>query len=295
MTDSLTIWLNGVFVSPDEARVSVFDAGLQHGVGLFETMAARDGRVFRLGAHIRRLAGSARLLGLSERIRSEPLEQAVALTAERSGLDHSRLRLTVTGGDLASAHVAGQRAGDPTILIVAQPPTEYPSRLFEEGVVALIADGRLNPLDPMAGHKTLNYWHRIQALQQAAGRAAGEALWFTVSNHVASGSVSNVLLVRDGRLMSPFVRGEEPEGAIPSPVLPGITRSVVLEAAQEQGIEHESRMLDIEDLLGADEVLLTNSSWGVLPIVGVERETIGGGDVGPITHRLREAWLQASA
>ena len=288
----MLVWLNGQFVPPDQAMLSVFDAGLQHGVGLFETMAARGGSVFRAQAHVGRLADSARELLLTDRLHVEPLVEAVAQVAARGDLDNARIRLTLTGGNLNLLQSQGTDKVDPTILIVAQPATVYPDVYFERGVTVLITDGRQNPFDPMAGHKTLNYWPRIRALQQAASKRAGEALWLSVSNHLASGSVSNVFLVRDETLHTPFARGEEEPGALPSPVLPGITRAAIIATADQMGIETKKHMLDIEDLLGADEVFLTNSSWGVLSVVGVEQKKIGEGTPGEITKRLRAAWLE---
>jgi branched-subunit amino acid aminotransferase/4-amino-4-deoxychorismate lyase len=287
----MKVWLNGQFFERDDAQVSVFDAGFQHGVGLFETLGAKRGRAFRAEAHMQRLAGSARDLQLTERLRTGPLVEAIHLAIRENDLDDARVRLTLTGGNLSTLQQTGESAVDPTILIVAQPPTPYPDEFFEKGVVVAIADARLNPFEPMAGHKTLNYWPRIFMLQQAGVRGAAESIWFTVSNHLACGSVSNVFLVEDDVLYTPIARGEEESGAIPSAVLPGITRAAILELAEEMGVAATRQMLEINDLLKADEVFLTNSSWGVLPVIGVERETIGGGAVGEMTQRLRAAWL----
>ena len=287
----MQVWLNGQFVPRDSATISVFDAGLQHGVGLFETMLARNGAIFRGESHMHRLADSARELLLSERLRIDPLIDAAELTVKRNNLTDARVRLTVTGGNLNLLQSEAKSQVDPTILIVAQPPTVYPPAFFEKGVMVVIADGRDNPLHPMAGHKTLNYWPRIQALQLAAAKRAGEAIWLSVTNHLSAGSVSNIFLVKDGRLLTPIARGEEEQGGLPSPVLPGITRRTIIELAEESDITSEKRMLDINDLLGADEVFLTNSSWGVLPVVAVEREQIGEAQVGEITMQLRRAWL----
>jgi branched-subunit amino acid aminotransferase/4-amino-4-deoxychorismate lyase len=163
----------------------------------------------------------------------------------------------------------------------------------------VIADTRLNPLDPMSGHKTLNYWGRLRELQSAAAKRAGEALVFQVTNHVAGGCVSNIFLVRGGELLTPIARGEEGGGgegsgaALPSPVLPGITRKWVMEWAGDRGMAVTRRMLSIDDVLGADEAFLTNSSWGVLPVVRVEKEMLGGGEVGEVARAAREAWLTA--
>jgi branched-subunit amino acid aminotransferase/4-amino-4-deoxychorismate lyase len=136
--------------------------------------------------------------------------------------------------------------------------------------------------------------------------------------------VSNAFLVKDDVLITPIARGEEEEvarldeddddleggnlggtgggatnlgevgrsrgAAMPSPVLPGVTRRWVMDWARGQRLDVERRMVKIDDVLGADEVLLTNSSWGVLPVVKVEKEAIGDGVVGPVGKALAGAW-----
>jgi branched-chain amino acid aminotransferase len=247
--------------------------------------------VFRGEQHMNRLAASAKELLLSDRLRIEPLVEAINHTIKQNNLSNARVRLTVTGGDLNMLQSQGKSVMDPTVSIVAQPPTQYPDAFFARGVMMMIADGRDNPLHPMAGHKTLNYWPRIRALQIAATRKAGEALWLTVTNHVSAGSVSNLFIVKDDVLRTPIAHGEEDPGALPSPVLPGITRAAIIELAEGAEIELQRSMLEINDVLSADEVFLTNSSWGVLPVVAIEREEIAQAKVGPITQKLRQAWL----
>jgi branched-subunit amino acid aminotransferase/4-amino-4-deoxychorismate lyase len=320
-----TVFLNGRFMSRDEAVVSAFDAGFQHGVGLFETMlAVRAGRgagfrTLHLEEHVARLAASARQLGLSESLRVGALEEAVRRTVEKAGEEmpdqqRLRVRLTITGGDLNMLGRPGGAASAPndgvapTLMIVAQPATEYPAEMFERGAGVVVADLRVNPLDPFQGHKTLNYWPRLRELQNAAAKRAGEALVFQVTNHLAGGCVSNAFIVKDGLVYTPIARGEEeavaggglddegPAGSgstgavMPSPVLPGIVRRWVMDWCDTEGLEVERRMLTIDDVLGADEVFLTNSSWGVLPVVRVEREQIGEGVVGELSRKLVEAW-----
>lgn len=318
-----SVFLNSGFVDRDDAFVSAFDAGLQHGVGLFETMlAVRDeagARVIHLHEHVQRLANSAKGLQLSENVRTAPLADAVQRAADRAmeeleKVTRLRVRLTVTGGDLnlLARDGTGMGAGgaqSPTLLIACQPATEYPDAMFENGVMVSIADRRVNPLDPFEGHKTLSYWPRLRELQIAAGKRAGEALVFQVTNHLAGGCVSNAFIIRDGVMYTPIARGEEAEvaggedpeeastkGAVmPSPVLPGVVRRWVMDWALSEGIRVERRMLTIEDVLGAHEVLLTNSSWGVLPVVALEQSVIGEGRPGSLTSRLRAAWVELAA
>lgn len=289
-----SVFLNGSFVDRDEARLSAFDAGLQHGVGLFETMLGvrRDGRaeVVALDAHIDRLCESARLLRLSEDLRAQGLAEAALETFERSGIERARIRLTVTGGDLNLLESRGKTNFRPTVLAVAQPATAYPDEMFERGILATIADARANPFSPVAGHKTLDYWWRLRELQVAAARGAGEAIVLQVSNHAAGGCVSNVLAVHGEALLTPIARGEEKHGGIPSPVLPGVTRSAVLGWAEEAGLDVRRQMMTVDDLLDADELMLTNSSWGVLPVTRLEGATIAAGEPGPVTRGFVERW-----
>lgn len=284
----MKVWINGDFYDRDQAKASVFDAGFQHGVGLFETMQARGKHVFRLDDHLRRLHDSARELGLTERLQEQPLAEAVQRTVEENAFPKTRIRLTLTGGDLNLLTKDGISQVDPTILIVAQPSTPYPEDYFHNGVTVVVSDGRLNPLDPNSGHKTLDYWKNIRALQQAGTRGASESLWFSVTNHLACGSVSNIFLVRDGVLLTPLAHGEEPEGGLPSPVLPGIVRRTVIEAAESLGLSVKKEMLTIDDVHTADEIFLTNSGWNVLPVVQVEQHLVSSGP-GATTKMVMQA------
>lgn len=333
-----SVFLNGKFFTLDaatpesrRAALSPFDAGFQHGVGLFETMLGGvsengDGAVWcmRIDEHLARLAASAKELGLSETLRAGALADAIAETVRQSGLARARIRLTVSGGDLnlltrASAGGGAKVEHDPTILIVAQQAVDYPAGMFERGVAVSIADARANPFSPMEGHKTLNYWWRLRELQAASAKNAAEALVLSVSNHLVGGCVSNVLLVSGDEILTPIARGEEgggrapgeqhagaddPDappvpvptvkgGYLPSPVLPGVVRAWALDWAADQGMAVKRQMLSVADVLEADEVLLTNSSWGVLPVVRIEGSAVGAGDegaVGPIGRKLAAAW-----
>ena len=305
----MQVWLNGAFTDDTAAAVGVFDAAVQHAVGIFETMAARNGRVFRLQQHIQRLVDSAQQLALTERLKIEPLSEAVERSLEHSGLSEARIRLTVTGGDLNTLRAGGSGgANDPTILVVPQPPTPYPEAFFSQGVSAIMAPGRVNPWSPFSGHKTINYWERIHALQQAASVGAGEALWADPSARIVSGSVSNLFIVHDGVLVTPPARGEQTRGEEVPPVLPGITRGAVMEVAKAAGITVERRMPSMEDLLSAEEVFLTNASWHVLPVtslllrvrqddsddgeeVQLQQRAVGDESVGAMTADLRGSLL----
>ncbi|MEO0474649.1 MAG: aminotransferase class IV [Planctomycetota bacterium] len=287
-------YLNGQMLDESQALVSAQDAGFQHAVGLFETMFAHNGSVFRLDRHLARLKRSAAELGLAAEMDTAPLADAVKQTLAENQLEQARLRLTVTAGTLSMLRSEdGESAMQirQTVCVQAQEPTAFAPGYFDQGVRVRLYGQGANPFDITAGHKTLNYWARLRSLRQAAAGDCAEAIWLSVTNHLASGAVSNLFLIKDGELYTPIARGEEKPEALPAPVLPGITREAVVELAESQGITVHKQMLSVEDLLEADEVFLTNSNWKVLPVVAVEQKTIADGKVGSITQSLREAVL----
>ncbi|MSR33948.1 MAG: hypothetical protein EXS12_04005 [Phycisphaerales bacterium] len=303
----MVIWFNGSFLDSDNAKLSPLDAGLQHGVGLFETIQARKGQVFRLQDHLQRLRRSATELELMSSLHIEPLTQAVGEVVKKWGDSDARIRITLTGGvvnmlraardgaqdekqDVDAATPAPVRT-DPTLLIVASAATPFPAELFQRGVGVMVSDQRVSNSDRFAAHKTLAYWPRLFALRQAARAGASEALWFDTRGYLACGCTSNVFLVKAGELFTP-PSGDEDTA---SPVLPGISRKTVMEIAQTQGMTVERKAISIDDVLAADECFLTNAAWGVLPVVRVEKATIGAGKPGDLTGSLRQSWLQLVA
>jgi len=299
----MKVWINGQFFEDAEAKISVFDAGFQHSVGLFETMIAKKGRTFRGEEHLNRLCESATQLRLTETLCKEPLLEALHLTLKENNQKNARLRLTITGGNLNLLQSAGKtKHSDPTIVIQSQPLTQYPEAFFEKGTHVSLASGRINPYELGSGHKTINYWPKLLNLQLAAMHKCGEAIWLTPSANVMGGCVSNIFIVKNNIIQTPIARGEENLEDTPSAALPGITRSAIIEVAEKMNLDVHKRSLILDDVLGADEVFLTNSSWGVLPVVGVraatqedekpsvQEQSIGDGEVGETSRRLLDAY-----
>jgi len=269
------VYLNGAFVSAAEAAVNVYDGGLLHGAGLFETMRAACGCVFRLEAHLDRLRRSAETLISPITREALPSGEVLGELLERNALRDARVRLTLSAGPIRSN--AESTGPSWTVCATAAALGAYPEAFYKRGVHTVICNHKVSPSDPLAGHKTTNYLSRLIGLRQAQQARCVEALWFTTGHLLAEASISNVFVVRGGVLKTP---------PLDTPVLPGIARGVVLEIARREGIEASECPLTINDLFEADEVLLTNSIMQVLPVVRVERHDIGGGRVGPMAGKL---------
>ena len=271
------IYLNGELLPAADARISIYDGAFLHGAGLFETMRSDYGHVFRLDHHLDRLLASAEKLALPIEKPDLPLTRDFDELLKRRGLETARVRLTVTVGSMHPAAAEEERP-PLTVCVTAVDLPPYPAELFAKGMSVMITTFTQSTADPLAGHKTVNYLPRLLALRHAQRFKCGEALWFTPQNHLAEGCISNVFVVKDGALATPPLN---------TPVLPGVSRAVVLEIAREQSIPAEEKTLNINDVLDADEILLTNSSMQVMPVCRVEKQIIGTGQAGPVTGELR--------
>jgi branched-chain amino acid aminotransferase len=273
------VFLNDKLLDVEQAHLSPTDSGFLYGAGLFETMRSHNGVVFRLQDHLDRLCRSATALSINHSFDKEYLIEAVYSVLRANELTEARLRLTLTNGPIAETI----EASEPTLLVTATRLQHYPPEFYRSGVIVALCPYRQNPTEPIAGHKTTNYYPRLLALTLARQKRAAEALWFTTDNRLAEGCVSNVFLVKDSILFTP---------PIGTPVLPGIARKTICEIAERLSIEMIEKDLHISDVLEADEIFLTNVVMEVMPVVGVERHNVGDAQVGPLTAKLREAFLK---
>ena len=262
------VYLNGHVVPAAQAGVSVFDEGFLHGATVFTTMRAHHGKVFRLGEHLNRLAGTVSLLGLHVETDPEALTEAVARVLAANALSDARVRITLSPG-------AGDGA---TTLVTAQPLTAYPAAWYEKGIVTVVSSYRQWPGDPSYGHKTGCYLSRVLARQEAAVKGAEEALWYTADNRLAEACFCNVFLVLGGKVLTP------PRD---TPVLPGIVRGAVVELCRRLDIPcDQDTPLTVREMLAAEEVFLTASLTGVRPVCRIERHEVGEGSPGEVTQRI---------
>jgi branched-chain amino acid aminotransferase len=297
-----SVWLNGNFVDESGAAVSLHDTGLLHAAGVFTTMRATDGKVFRLAEHLKRLRRSCEILFIPLQYKDEVLHGVVKELLTRNGLSDARIRVTVTRGVAGQDPLHGLKLA-PTVFATAAALEGYFRDFYERGMTVIAIDEqKLNPYDVQAGHKTLNYFSRLAALREASRRGAGEALWFNVHNYLESGSISNLFIVKGETIVTPptwvDLQDRKMAEACPYPkaaALPGITRAAVMELAKKEGIEAIAGVISINDLLAAEEVFLTNSVMGVMPICRIERHAIGNDRPGAVTARMAELLAEAVA
>jgi branched-subunit amino acid aminotransferase/4-amino-4-deoxychorismate lyase len=292
-----SVWINGDISDEAAAALSIRDTGVLHAAGVFTTMRAYQGTVFRLDHHLNRLRDSCQALSIPLIYANEHLNSAVRELLQANNLINARLRLTVTGGTASDDPVHGLRL-HPNCFLTAAEVQEYPRELYEQGMtVGLLDEQKLNPFDIQAGHKTLNYFSRMAALRWARQAGAGEALWFNIHNYLQSGSISNVFIMKAGRLITPPTQAEinahvNLQEKLPyarSNVLPGVTRNAILQLAQTIELPVDLSSIHVEQLLDADEIFLTNSIMNIMPVTHVERSPVGNAQPGPFTMQVSDA------
>src|SRR4030043_1259717 len=169
------IYLNGQLVSHFEAKLSPFDHGFLYGYGLFETMRAYDGRIFRLDSHLTRLRCSAESIGLAHTILTteegkQSLKAACMAILETNELKDARIRLTVSAGEGDMTPDPGT-CSSPTILITARSLVPLPPEKYETGFKAAVSFLRRNSQSPLSRLKSTCYMENV--LARTAARAAG--------------------------------------------------------------------------------------------------------------------------
>lgn len=272
------VYLNGMILPASEAKVSVYDAGLLHGASTFTTMLAHNGRIFRLGQHLDRLADTVDVLGLKVTTNRDELSDALNMLLRANELKRARCRITLTAGNVRDVEGPG------TTLVTVDPLPEYPPEWYEKGISAVVSSFKQFYGDPEFGYKTGCYLPRILSRQEAAAKGAEEALWFNTDNYLAEGCFSNVFCVIDGKLFTP------PRD---TPVLPGVVRGVVLELAGQLGIAADAdHRLTVQDMLSAEEMFTTSSCMGIRPVVRVERHQVGQGTPGELTKKITAAYRE---
>ena len=279
------IYLNGQLIPRSIAKLSPFDHGFLYGYGLFETMRAYNGHIFRLDSHLARLRCSAESIGLTHSILGtdegkQSLKVACLATLEANKLKDARIRLTVSAGEGDMTPDPGT-CSSPTILITAQNLVPLPPEKYETGFKAAVSFLRRNSQSPLSRLKSTCYMENI--LARMAARAAGcdEAIFLNEQGYLAEGSSTNTFLVSNGELITPCFE---------SGVLPGITRDAVLEIARTSNIKATERWVELNELIEAQEAFVTNSILELMPLVSVEGKPIGSGKAGQLTKELLAAY-----
>ena len=266
------IFLNGKFVGQDEGCVGLSDPGFLYGWGAFETMRFKNGSTVYLDEHINRLHGSCRLLNIELLYSGEKLKSAICQTVKRNGLKDARVRLSVWKKEAGCG-----------VLITANSYHPFGKKKYRSGFKVCVAGLKQDESSILARIKTMNRILYELSFEQARVNGCDDALILNSRGCIAECSRANIFMVKDKELFTPAIR---------SGCLNGVTRMAVLDLAGENGINFLEANLTIADLEDADEVFLTNSLFGIMPVRSINGKRAGKSPKRPITRLLSDKYLQ---
>jgi branched-chain amino acid aminotransferase len=279
----LKLYLNGEIIRFDEAKVSLFDWGLQEGYGVFDMARTFMGKPFKLREHLERLHHSLRYARIDPGMSLEEIERVsldlLAMNEKLRGEhDDYWIGQLITKGDGWP-----YAAGPPTVAIYTLPlPLGKWAKMYRDGAHAVITSIRRTPpecVDPKV--KVLSRFN-LELAQEEAGRieSGAYALLQDLRGNITEGPGLNFFIVQKGRLLNPTSHS----------ILRGVTRETVVELAGKLGIPVQECNIQPYDVYAADEAFFTTTSRCILPVTMVDGLMIGDGKPGTLTTRLLKAW-----
>ena len=274
-----TVYLNGKYLPKSEAHISVDDRGFLLGDGVYEVTPFYEGVPFALDRHLDRMRNGLEWMRIDFDVTA--LEEVHRTLIRRNGLedeDRAMVYLQITRGAAPRTHYFPTVPVEPTVYAFAtkwsRPADDVWSRGFRS---VTVPDRRWSRVDI----KTICLLPNALAYQAARDAGADDAI--LVRDGVAlEGAHQNFWAVFGDTVVTHPTTNQ---------ILPGITRGVVLELAEELGIPVEQRAIAVEELSVADELFFTGTTGEVRPCVEVDGRRVGGGGVGPVTRRLSDAFL----
>jgi D-alanine transaminase len=261
------VFLNGEFLSLEEARVPVLDRGFLFGDGVYELMPVYGGHPFRLDAHLKRLSRSLKEVLIPNPFDAPRWREILMELVSRAGGGDLLLYWQVTRGVAPRDH-AFPHGIQPTVFGMVNPlPSRLPEQL-ERGVNAVtLRDLRWQRCDI----KAISLLGNILLRQQAIEADAAEAI-LVRDGQITEGAASNVFAVFDDVIITP------PKGPA---LLPGVTRDLVLELITAAGLPNKEAPIGEPELCRAQEIWITSSAKEVLPVTRLDSARIGDGRPGP--------------
>lgn len=280
----MLININGTIHTPETAKISVMDRGFLYGDGVYETMVAQEDTILFLDEHLLRLRDSAEGLLIPILLSDEEWKQELIKTIKAAGFKESVVRISVTRGEGAlSLNVTPDLR--PNWVIWVKEYRRLPSHCYSQGVSLTVSSVvRNDPRSLNPKLKTTNFLNNLLALMEAQKESTHEAILLNRDGAIAEGATSNIWMVYEGEIWTPPLNAG---------ILPGITRSVLLQIIQHNGIPLREELFTLEELFEADECFITSSTREILPVSLVDSKMIGHQIPGPVTLKLAELYKES--
>lgn len=275
----MIVYFNGQYLSKEDVRISPDDRGFLFADGTYEVIRLYDGNPFRAEDHYERLRRSLRSLRI-EGVEPNDFADVIARLVDENDIQDGSVYIQVTRGAAPRKHTFPPDGTSPTVYAALSPAGAYEDRWKQGVAVILVPETRWARCDI----KSIGLPANVLASQRALEAEAEEAI-FVRDGVCTEGSHTNFAAVYDGTFVT------APRGNY---ILPGVTRTVVLELCDELGIPYREEPIFEHELDQAEELMILGTSTEVMPVVQVDGRTVGTGKPGPVTQRLQEAYYRKS-
>jgi len=270
-------YVNGRYLPQSEAKIPIEDRGYQFADGVYEVCEVRGGRLIDERRHMARLDRSLNELRIARPMSAAALAIVLRETIRRNRVRDGIVYLQVTRGVARRDFPFPSADTRPSLVVTARSnDLERLEQIAAEGIaVVTVPDIRWQRVDI----KSVALLPNVLAKQSARDQGAREAWLTDTHGRITEGASSNAWIVnRDGKLIT------HPLG---QDILPGVTRSVVIDAIKAQGFAFEERAFTLEEAYAAREAFITSASQIVLPVVSINGRPVGNGSPGLIATGLR--------
>jgi D-alanine transaminase len=270
-------YLNGNWLALEHAQVSVLDRGFLFGDGVYEVIPVYNGRPLRLEQHLQRLQDSLDGIRLKNPLDLNSWRNLIVELIQKSGADDQLLYLQITRGAAPRDHAFPSAATTPTVFLSSKGFSPPDDARFEQGVRVGLAE---DPRWQLCKLKTVNLLANVLLKQVAVDEDLDEML-LHFNQKLTEGTSSNLFVIRNEVIATPPLSDN---------ILPGITRGLILELAQDAGFTIEERTIALTELDHADEVWISSSTRELMPVVAIAGKMVASGTPGPIARQLQHAF-----
>ncbi len=274
-----TVYLNGEYLAPDQAKVSIFDRGILFGDAVYEVAGVLDGKLIDFPNHMARLKNSLASLSMETPLAENEILEAYRKLVSLNQIQEGLVYMQITRGE-AERDFVWEQGLKPTVFIFTQPKPRNEYQYTETGVSLFSTkDLRWARRDI----KSVNLLGQVMSKQKAHESGAYEALLVDQQGFITECGSTSFFMIKNQTIMTRPLSNE---------ILPGVTRKAIVALSEQNELSILESKFTLEQAYEADEAFITGASSYVIPVTQIDDQIISNGKPGQLTLNLREIYLQ---
>ena len=269
-------YLNGEFLNLKDAKISPLDRGFLFGDSIYEVFAAYDKKAFKIEEHLDRFFVNLKEIKLTSNISRQELKNIIELVIQKNELSNQIIYLQISRGYEAIRNHIPNIKSESTVFICSFPLNDLPNQNSNKVKISLREDFRWGKSNVKSTSLLANVLYKIQASEESF-----DEIILHDNGFITEGAVSNVFCVKDKKVITPSLQNN---------ILPGVTRSVIIDIVKKLKIPILESRMSVEDLEIADEIWITNTTKGILLVSEIDQNKVTS--AGKIFKKVQEKFIQ---